>query len=60
VRHKRSQKPAVVYTLVDEGMGVVDSLMRISSRNEDEFGNLRQSTHGTTGVRANLLHDGIG
>jgi hypothetical protein len=30
VRHKRSQNPRVVYTLVDEGMAVVDALMRQS------------------------------
>jgi hypothetical protein len=27
VRHKRSQNPRVVYTLVDEGMTAVDALM---------------------------------
>jgi hypothetical protein len=30
VRHKRSQKPRVVYPLVEEAMAVVDALMRIS------------------------------
>ena len=30
VRHKRSQNLPVVYTLVDEVMAVVDSLMRVS------------------------------
>src|SRR5437016_14293691 len=38
MRHKRSQNPRVVYRLVDEGMAVVDALMRISSRAADEFG----------------------
>src|SRR5215510_5898525 len=44
VRHKRSQNALVVYTLVDEGAtprpaagSVLDGLMRISSRTEDEF-----------------------
>src|SRR6266567_736397 len=30
-RHKPSQNPRVVYTLVDEAMAVVDALMRISA-----------------------------
>jgi hypothetical protein len=33
-RHKRSQNTAVVYTLVDEIVAVVDLLMRISSPTE--------------------------
>jgi hypothetical protein len=37
-RHKRSQNAGVVYTLVDAVLAVVDALMRISSRIEDEFG----------------------
>src|SRR5712691_6464845 len=38
VRHKRSQNPRVVYTLVDEVMAVEDAVTRISFRTEGEFG----------------------
>jgi len=31
LRHNRSQKTLVVYTLVDGAMAVVDALMRVSS-----------------------------
>lgn len=31
MRHKRSQNAGVLYTLVDEGVAVVDTLMRISA-----------------------------
>src|ERR1700674_1048974 len=40
VRHKRSQNTGVMYALVDEVAGVVDALMSISSRTEDEFGSV--------------------
>src|SRR5216117_1412505 len=32
LRHKPSQNPRVVYTLVDQGMAAVDTLMRISCK----------------------------
>src|SRR3982750_2144987 len=38
MRHKRSQNTRVVYTLVDELMALVVSLMRIPSRTEGECG----------------------
>jgi hypothetical protein len=40
MRHRPSQKTRAVFTLVDEVVAAVGTLMRISSRNEGEFGNL--------------------
>jgi hypothetical protein len=37
VRHKRSQNAGVVYTLADDVMAVVDSLIRISFRPEGDM-----------------------
>src|SRR2546428_12011862 len=44
-RHRRSQNPRVVYTLVDEAMAAVDALMRISPRAEGEFGSPATSSY---------------
>src|SRR5438034_520138 len=51
LRHKPSQNPRVVYTLVDEGMAAVDALMRISSRTEGEFGSPIPLTSGPAVLR---------
>src|SRR5216117_2224397 len=51
LRHKPSQNPRVVYTLVDEGMAAVDALMRISSRTEGEFGSPIPLTPGPAVLR---------
>src|SRR5216683_7569559 len=51
LRHKPSQNPRVVYTLLDDGMAAVDALMRNSCRREGLLG-------GVGAVSGTDLHHG--
>src|SRR5262245_58468668 len=57
VRHKRSQNPGVVYTLLDEAVALVGAFMRISSRMEGKFGSVRRRVIGEAVGGAGITAD---